>query len=160
SFRTDHLVTTAVHLPTNDYSESGKRSRFYNSILTVLGALPGVEGVALSSNPPLSGGNSDVVTIAGKPAPTTEIGDVGIEQVSENFLSVIGIPLLRGRQFDSRDHENATQVAIINQRFAAEYLPNEDPIGKQIKLGRPNSESPWVTIVGLAGNVERGDFFK
>jgi predicted permease len=102
----------------------------------------------------------NVITVAGKPSPTSEVGDVGAEQVSDNFLRVIGIPLLRGRHFDLRDRENAEQVAIVNQRFAEEYFPNDDPIGKQVKFGLPSSPNPWLTIVGVAGNAERGDFFK
>src|ERR1051325_4390060 len=74
-------------------------------------------------------------------------------------MHVMGIPLLRGRQFDSQDRENAPEVAIVNRRFAEEYMPNEDPVGKQIKFGLPNGPAPWITIVGIAGDVERSDFF-
>ena len=160
SFRTDHLLIGNMSLPRGSYPEIADRSRFYNSVIAALAALPGVDGAALSSNVPLGGVNNNVVTVAGKPAPTSEVGDVGAEQVSNEFLRVLGIALLRGRQFDSRDIENREQVAIVNQRFAEEYFPDDDPIGKQIKLGLPASPNPWFTIVGVAGNAERGDFFK
>ena len=160
SFRIDHTLTGDVNLPPGDYTETAERARFYSSVLSAVSDLPGVEGAALSSNAPLRGLNSGAVTIAGKPAPTTATGDVGAEQVSDNFLRLLGLPLLRGRQFDSRDRENAEQVAIVNQKFAEEYFPNEDPVGTQIKLGLPASPTPWSTIIGVVANAERGDFFK
>jgi putative ABC transport system permease protein len=159
SFRIDHLLTGDINLPPGDYTETAERSRFYSSVLTALADLPGVEGAALSSNAPLRGLNSGVVTIAGKPAPTTATGDVGAEQVSDNFLRLLGLSLLRGREFDSRDRGNAEQVAIINQKFAEEYFPNVNPVGKQMKLGLPARPNPWSTIVGVVANAERGDFF-
>jgi predicted permease len=160
SFRSDHLLTARLSLPRGDYTDLAKRSRFYNSVVTNLAALPGIEGAALSSNTPLGGSNGTAVTIPGRTAPVSEAGDVGIEQVSHDFMPVMGIPLRQGRQFNSGDHENAAQVAVVNQRFADEYFPGGDALGKQLKVGLPNGPGPWLTIVGLVGNVERGDFFK
>jgi predicted permease len=160
SFRADHLMTASLNLPVGDYTEAERRVRFFNSLLSHLAALPGIEGVALSSNRPLSGQNNSAATVAGRTEPTSEVGDVGAEQVTQDFMRVIGIPLLRGRQFNSGDHENSAQVAIVNQKFAEEFFPNEDPLGRQIKFGLPNSQNPWLTIVGIVGNVERADFFK
>jgi len=160
SFITDHLLTGEINLPPGAYTETAERSRFYTAVLTAVAGLPGVDDAALSSNAPLRGFNSGVVTVSGKPVPTSATGDVGAEQVSDSFLRLLGLPLLRGRQIDSHDRESAQQVAIVNQKFAEEYFPNEDPIGKQIKLGLPASPNPWSIIVGLVGNAERGDFFK
>jgi predicted permease len=140
SFRTEQLSTANISLPAGEYRDIGRRSRFFSSLMTNLASLPEIEG-------------------AGKPGPTSEVGNVGTEQVSEDFMRVLGIPLLSGRLFDSGDHENAGQVVIVNQKFAEQYFPNEDPIGKQFKFGLPAGQSPWLTIVGLVGNVERGDFF-
>src|SRR5262249_6214789 len=117
SFRTDHLFTVHLNLPKEDYTEAAKRLRFYNSLAANVAALPGIEGVALSSNTPLSGSNNAAMTVAGRPAPASEVGDVGIEQVSQDFMAVMGIPLLQGRQFSSGDQENAAPVAIVNQKF-------------------------------------------
>ena len=160
SFRADHLLTTHLALPRGDYTEVANRSRFYDSVVTKVAALPGIEAVALSSNAPLSGFNGTAITIAGRPAPASEVGDVGIEQVSHDFMSVMGIPLLQGRRFNSGDQENGEKVAIVNRRFTDQYFPNGDVLGRQIKIGLPNGSTPWLTIVGVVGNVERGDFFK
>jgi putative ABC transport system permease protein len=119
-----------------------------------------MENVALSSNRPLSGLSGVQVTIAGRPGPISDLGNVGTEQISSNFLPVMGIPLLRGRQFGAQDHGKSQSVAIINSRFAGEYFPHDDPIGKQFKLGLPDSPNPWLTIIGVTGDVERGDFFR
>jgi len=157
SFDPSHLWTASMTLPADAYRDVPERAKFYDAVLTNIAALPGVRGAALSSNRVLGGQSVDVVTIFGRTAPSTELGDVGVEQVSSDFMPVMGVPVLRGRNFTAGDHDRTEQVAIVNARFVSEYFPNEDPIGKQIKIGL-NGESPWRRIVGVSGNVERGDF--
>src|SRR5262249_23208323 len=64
-------------------------------------------------------------------------------------------PLLQGRQFDFRDREGSPPVAIVNDQMIRRYFPQEDPIGKQIKLGRAEDKAPWLTIIGVVGNEKR-----
>jgi MacB-like protein len=73
--------------------------------------------------------------------------------VSDGYLATMGIPLLRGRAFDRDDREGSQLVAIINENAARKYFPNEDPVGKRIKLGG-SANAPWLTIVGVAGNIK------
>jgi putative ABC transport system permease protein len=60
----------------------------------------------------------------------------------------MGIPLLKGRLFEEQDGPNAPQVILINETMANRYFPGEDPIGKRINLGDPES-TPWQMIVGI-----------
>jgi putative ABC transport system permease protein len=62
---------------------------------------------------------------------------------------------LRGRDFDSRDRAQSQPVAMVNEEFVRAYLPHEDPLGRQIKLGKPGDEAPWLTIVGVVGSEKR-----
>jgi len=70
------------------------------------------------------------------------------------------IPLLRGREFDTRDRGNTEPVAIINQALADQYFPNQDSIGHQIKTEPPDDPKPWLTIVGVVGNVKTTTVFQ
>jgi putative ABC transport system permease protein len=67
----------------------------------------------------------------------------------------MGIPLKQGRYFESGDTERSLPVAIINETMAREYWPNDDPIGKRFKLGDPDEDVPWRTIVGIVADVRQ-----
>ena len=66
----------------------------------------------------------------------------------------MGIPVQRGREFDQRDNSHSPLVAIINDTMANRYWPGADPLGKRIKLGVAQTPTPWMTIVGVVGNVK------
>jgi predicted permease len=154
-FRSDHLVTARVALPPGAYSEATQRVTFYGRLIENLAALPGVEGVALcSSLPPYDGGGSSELAIAGKAA-IENLEAVNIANISAAYFRVLGIPLLRGREFDSREREKSPRVAIVNEEMSRRYFPKEDPVGRQIKLGNADDRVPWLTIAGVVGNEKR-----
>jgi len=72
-----------------------------------------------------------------------------------NYFDALGIPLKRGRFFTDADGRGGQPVVIINELMANRLWPNQDPIGHQIKWGIPASTAPWMTIVGVAGNVNQ-----
>jgi predicted permease len=91
------------------------------------------------------------MTIEGKPVPKQgEEFDTHYQSVSPGYLEAIGVPLLKGRWFTAADIDTNAQVAVINDIYAKQVYPNEDPIGKRVRFGRANSSSPWITIVGVA----------
>jgi predicted permease len=65
------------------------------------------------------------------------------------------IPLIKGRFFDDRDTEKATQVAIVDETFARRFWADGDAVGKRLKQGGPEANNPWVTIVGVVGDVRQ-----
>jgi len=74
------------------------------------------------------------------------------DAATPDYFRAIGIPLLRGRFFQDSDQKDGLRVAIIDEWTAKQYWPNEDPIGKRVKLGK---KEPWLQIVGVVGNVKR-----
>jgi predicted permease len=70
------------------------------------------------------------------------------------------IPLLQGRDVAWSDTPESQPVIVVSQRMAHTYWPDQDPIGKRIKLGRPGDQAPWVTVVGVVGNVQQVDLIK
>jgi putative ABC transport system permease protein len=147
-FATHNAVCFRVgHLPDR---ETGER------LLETLSALPGVKYVGGSHIELLNDvfSNPIRITIDGNPelsgasAPT-----VNFWRVTKDYFSATGIPLLAGRPFDARDDTNAPAVAIINEALAKRYFPNEDPIGKIIRI--PNSKKPGFArqVVGVVGSV-------
>jgi putative ABC transport system permease protein len=66
------------------------------------------------------------------------------------------VPLLRGRYFNEQDTPTSTPVLIVSESLAKRYWPNQDPIRKRLKWGPPESTNPWLTIVGVVGDVKQG----
>jgi len=73
--------------------------------------------------------------------------------ISPEYFNALSIPLIKGRGFSDRDDQTATGVAIVSESWARRFLPNEDSIGNHIKLGGRDSTRPWLSIVGIAGDV-------
>jgi len=159
-FRTDHLLTGTIRLPESKYNQADQKRRAFITIADEASSLSGVETVALSSNFYLTGSN--LLSVEGRTSsPESSTYNVAEETVDNNFLGTMGIPLLRGRDFDTRDGGDTQQVAIINQALADQYFANQDPIGRQIKLGRAEDTGrPWLTVVGVAGNAKTTSVFQ
>jgi predicted permease len=137
-------------------------------------SLPEVEAAAVVSGLPFSFTDNNMwLYREGQPIPKSgEFPLVSTHTVSADYFSVMGIPLLRGRQFNGQerpytvppDVEIAPQNfglifkdvvfdGIISQRMAARYWPGEDPVGKRFRLGTPELQFPWVQIVGVVGST-------
>ncbi|PYY12969.1 MAG: hypothetical protein DMG60_22870 [Acidobacteria bacterium] len=152
-FRTDHLLTASVRLPKNRYNARSETVQFFERLTEQIGSIAGVQGVSMASSFYLSGSNTLAVAGRGFSRESAPHNIAG-ETVDDNFLQVMGMPLLQGRSFDTRDRGNTQSVAIINQALACRYFPSQDALGHQIKLGLPDDSKPWLTIVGVVGNVK------
>jgi putative ABC transport system permease protein len=71
----------------------------------------------------------------------------------------MGIPLQRGRVFDSRDTAEAPTVMVVNRRLAEQFWPGEDPTGKRIKIGPVDSPNQWASVAGVVGDVRQGGLY-
>ncbi len=154
-FRTDHLVTMSVTLPPT-YDTVPQLFHFYRDTAERLQSLPGISGVSVVNALPVAPGESNGdINLEGRPAAPGANGAAGFRRSLPNYFRMMGIPLLRGREFDEHDDGvNKDQVAIINDRFARKFWPNEDPIGKRIKIGPPEN-NPWLTIVGVVKDIHQ-----
>jgi predicted permease len=157
-FQPDHLLVERLALPSTTYTKAEQKIRFYDRLAHDLSALPGVRGVALS---PAFGSEGNPLAVEDRPSPSSSAGPTVNEQsVSAGYFQVMGIRLLRGREFDTRDREQTLPVAVVNRALTWEFFPNEDPIGRQVKLGKPEDKEPWLTIVGVADDVKSTTVFK
>jgi putative ABC transport system permease protein len=151
-FQADHLLTLHVSLPEEKYSDA-QVIDFFRQVPERLSSLPGVKVVSAVNRLPISGGDPHGdLTIEGRTFATGETPGASYRRILPNYFRAMAIPLLEGREFDNRDTGGKPDVVIINQKMAQRYWPNGDAIGKRIKIGPPENE-PWVTIVGVVGNV-------
>jgi putative ABC transport system permease protein len=143
-----------LSLPESRYSNRAV-GLFYKQLLDRLRALPGVQLAAVTREAPLSGGqdaslNFIIENRAVPPGP--EQPRARYRAVSADYFDAMGIPLIRGRRFDSTDGEATPGVVLINETLARRLWPNENPIGQRIKAGF--DESQWCTIVGIVADVK------
>ncbi|HEU4766009.1 MAG TPA: FtsX-like permease family protein, partial [Pyrinomonadaceae bacterium] len=156
-FRTDNLLTMRMVLPSTKYAKPEQRRAFYDELLRRVDELPGVDSAGMISFLPLSfSGMNFAFTVEGQPAP----GDMNLPMalyrvVSPDYFRAMGIPLQRGRFFDSRDTAESPAVIVVNRRLAEHFWPGEDPTGKRLKIGPLDSPNPWATIAGVVGDVRQ-----
>ena len=153
-FRSDHLLTAEMALPPDSYAKQTKRADLYEQVIANAKTVPGVEGIALCSNlPPYNAGSSSLA-ISGT-APIDNLEAVNTTDISDDYFRVLGVPLLRGREFDSQDREESQPVAIVSQELVKKYFADGNAIGRQIKLGKAEDKLPWLTIIGVVGDEKR-----
>jgi len=116
--------------------------------------IPGVEAVSSTGGAlPMTGDNEFPFWLGGQPKPAnqSDMKQSLFYLAEPDYLSAMGIPLHRGRFFTQNDNEHSPPVIVIDESFAREYFPNEDPIGKRINIGIINSEPE---IIGVVGHVK------
>jgi putative ABC transport system permease protein len=152
-FQADHLLTLHVALPEQKYSDDAQVVEFFKKVPEQLSSLPGVKAVSAVNRLPISGGDPHgALTIEGRTFAAGETPAVSYRRILPNYFRAMGIPLVQGREFDDRDTGGKPDVVMVNQKMAQRYWPGGDAVGKRIKVGPPDNE-PWVTIVGVVGNV-------
>ncbi|HEV2419216.1 MAG TPA: ABC transporter permease [Terriglobia bacterium] len=156
-YERDHVLTAQVRLPVSSYPKAADWKRFWDRLGSQLELLPGVEGVAFG--PLVTSWGSTQVSIEGTDA-TSRIGSSsGPDAVSNAYFQILGIPLLRGREFTGEDRQRSMPAAIVNQAFVNKFFPKGNSLGQHIKLGRLDAAKPWLTIVGVVGNVSHPNLF-
>jgi putative ABC transport system permease protein len=152
----EKVLTLRTTLVRQKYAEAPQRGAFYDEVLERVQRLPGIVSAGYSTSVPLEwkGGTSGFVP-EGRPIERVLSYDANHRQVSAGYLHTMGIPLRQGRHFDARDGARSSPVAIINETMARQYWRGEDPLGQRFKLGDPDSQTPWRTIVGVAGDVKQ-----
>ncbi|HKS29934.1 MAG TPA: ABC transporter permease [Pyrinomonadaceae bacterium] len=164
-FSAENVLTMRIALPSAKYPERESVNdpqpvalNFYERLLERVKTLPGVEGAGVSTNLPLGAGNTwgKLFSIEGRPLPTSmaEVPIVNFALVSPEYLSALRINVQRGRAFNEHDTENSQQVAIISEATARKHFQGEDPLGKTIWMGPPESLMP-PELLKAVGRFER-----
>ncbi|MBO0727144.1 MAG: ABC transporter permease, partial [Blastocatellia bacterium] len=153
-FESRNLLTMMIPASSaKKYNDTAQVRAFFSEAVKRIEAFPGVEAAGVVSNLPF-GGNMDMYGFHVEEKPLANPAEAPSAErygVSPDYLRAMGIPLLRGRGFTEQDSANAPFVALINRTAARRIWPNEDPLGKRIRLG--DLESPLRTIVGVVGDV-------
>jgi putative ABC transport system permease protein len=149
-----NVVTAEVTVSDQKYPEIAQRVGFYHEALEKMAAIPGMQSVAVVYPLPL-GGSFEAFTfdIEGKPPyPPGQQPNADRRVISPDYFRTMGTTVKKGRPFGAQDRANAPQVTIINETFARQFFPGEDPVGKRIIPGE--GQKPFAReIVGVVSDV-------
>jgi len=154
-YRTDHLLTFRMSLPSSRYKNGQARLQFWEKLQAELAGLPGMISVAASDGVPLGGTySSSPMEVEGRAAPRDWArADSRGSCVTGDYFRTIGIPLRAGRTFEAGDTASAEPVAIVNEAFVRKFLPGESPLDRH---ARPQG-GKWCRIVGVIGDARYSD---
>jgi putative ABC transport system permease protein len=151
-FDAENVLTMEISLPTVKYAKPEQQIAFFEEVLRRVSELPGVRSAATSAAVPLSWKRLTPVLAEGQPdVPLPQRPFVDIEAISPAWFQTMRVPLRGGRSFTLADNAQAPKVVIVNEIFARQFWPNQNPVGKHITVGR------WpvpAEVIGEAADVK------
>jgi putative ABC transport system permease protein len=153
-FRPERVLIMELSPPPT-LSIPSQRTDLYYRVLEQIQAVPGVESAGIiddlfSDNP-----RERVVTVERNDGTFSDRLRLTRDEVTADFFTTLGTPLLRGRFFSNGDGPTTPSVAIINDAMARRSWPDQDPVGRRIKFGAREDEGSWCTVVGVVGDMRR-----
>jgi putative ABC transport system permease protein len=152
-FNEQNMLTMQVSLPGRKYDNDQKRISFFRQAVEQMQALPGVESVGAVNFLPFAAPHAGTgVEIEGRPKlPPGQELSTGVMVSDMNYFHTMQIPLKRGRLFTDQEATEMRHVVVINEAFAREHFPNEDPLGKRVTIDMKDDNRP-CEIIGVVGD--------
>jgi putative ABC transport system permease protein len=155
-FRAEQLVTASVQLPRGRYTEGPQIKAFYLQAVDAVRAIPGVRAAASSTDRPLKILERRTFTPDATAQTLPQLGRVvAATWTAGSYFEALGITLTRGWFFTDADGRESGRVVILSEMLARRLWPDQDPIGHQIKWGIEQSRAPWMTVVGVVGDMNQ-----
>jgi putative ABC transport system permease protein len=148
------LLTMRLAITANRYQQPHQMAAFYREVLERIQSLPGVTSATAVTAMPYSDHSSGRnFTIEGQTVEPGNPPSSRYQVASATYFPLLHVGLLSGRFLSESDGADAPKVTVVSNRLAQRWFKKESPIGKRIKVGAPDSKSPWMTIVGVVGDV-------
>jgi len=137
------------------YSEPEQQRRFARELESRLAELPGVASAAATNSlPGRNGYTTRGIEIEGQPpAEGSDPPQVEARSVTPDFFATLRLPLVSGRGLETADKEDSLAVAVVSRAFGQRFWPGQDPIGKRFRMAAGGQEAPWMSVVGVTGDV-------
>lgn len=148
-FASERLWSARLLLPSGRYAEPAEQHRIVGQFLAEAQALPGIETVAISSDPPLAPGWQTGYMVEGQADQGAENPFAEMNRVSPSYFRAMGVSLIRGRDFLPDDRPDHPRVAIVDQAMAEKAWPGQDPLGKRFFIPGPNWRENPLTVIGV-----------
>jgi putative ABC transport system permease protein len=153
-----NVLSVEVSLPYAGYNQAPRIRSFYQTLHDRVLSIPGVKSAVIATDLPLrADGERRAFTPEGADPAADLQTSVALTWAHGDYFSTFGIPLIRGRNFSSVEQYENRLTVIVSKNLADRYWPGEDPIGKRLKWGlNAVSGAPWLTVVGVVGDVVDG----
>jgi predicted permease len=152
----ERLVLLDLHLPRAKYADRQRHARFLEDAMAGLEALPAIASATPINVAPFTDRGWDVprATAEGQSADDAVANpSLNLESIHPNYFATFEVPMLRGRAFTTADREGGAPVAIVSADLAAWLWPQQDPIGKRLKMSPPTAAASWLEVVGVAADT-------
>jgi putative ABC transport system permease protein len=149
----DRLLFVPLMFPQDKYEDPTVRLQFLTAAIEQLESVPAIGTATPVNVEPFSGMGWDApaFTAEGQSRERAERNpSLNLEAIHYNYFDTFEVPIVRGRSFTTADRAETELVAMVSEDVASRTWPGEDPIGKRIKIGGPDSRDPWRTVVGVA----------
>ncbi len=152
--RSDNLLIARVAARGPKYPEPPNIVTFEQSLVDRINRIQGIEALAVASNPPAGGSAGRQLKLLDRDIAdaNNKLPNVNALIVAPGYFNALGVHVTRGRDFTEADGAPGSEVAIVNDSFAKKYWPNEEVIGKQIRLSE-KPDAPWIKIVGISPRI-------
>jgi putative ABC transport system permease protein len=148
-FRAENVLMARLALTEEKYKAKAQVASFQNQLQQNVSGIPGVQAAEFCQVVPFSGdGQGGPFTVEGFEAQQSKVA--WLRSSTPGYFAAMGMPILKGRGFESSDTESSLPVAIVDEKLARMYSPQGDLVGKRIRIG----DGPWMTIVGIVPNVK------
>jgi putative ABC transport system permease protein len=151
--RTANLLTFDIFLSGARAQQPPLQRAFYDEVLQRMSALPGVADAGAAVTLPV-GGDAFAAPVRVEGTPEARPGQeprAGFQSVTPGYFRTLGVRLLSGRDFSEADAADAPAVAMVNETFARQHWPGQDPVGRRIRVAGGTGD--WMTVVGLVSDV-------
>ncbi len=150
----DRLLTARIDFPEEHYKNAESRQRFFQQLLPRLAAIPGVRGVAITSDLPVTGSGSRRIEIEDKALADPAHGpSASVVVASPGYFAAIHLPILHGRDFTVGDGSPGHLGAVVTREFAMRYWTGGDAVGRRFRFYDKDKPGEWIPVIGISGNI-------
>lgn len=151
----ESILTMQADLPKGDrYKTPQQRGAFFENSLAQLRTVPQVREASVTSSAPFDNSFSERTFFPEGRQTESEEPLAIYESVSPDYFRMMSIPLRAGRLIDDRDRLESTLAVVISENVARRYWPGGDSLGHRLRIGPPAPENPWLTVVGVVGDLK------
>ncbi len=152
-FDSDHMLTMAINPSPGRYGDPKTETIYLQQIVQRVRALPGVRSAGMVTTLPLQGDSTNGgVTIEGRPKDPKAPLIANKQFVTGDYFSAMHMRLLKGRYFSDGDNAESLKVVVLDQAFARQFFPGQDPIGKRFDVGW--GDPGWSEIIGVVADTK------
>ncbi len=159
-FNPNNVLSMVVSVAGSAESPMAARETFYRNVLERVRALPGVESAGAINHLPLDGDEWGVgYLVGGRPVPAPQdMPSTIYREAAPGYFETMRLPILKGRAIEATDTMTMPHVVVVNERFAHDVWPNDDPIGKRLTFDTDRADKDWLTVIGVSKNAAQADW--